>query len=214
MTETTDGTQTETTTTGADKTGAGEGEKATFTQTELNRIVGERAARAGSAAVNALLEKLGVKTPEELATTFAEFRKKQESELSEVEKQKAALEKSESEKKALQEALESEKQARITEKVNNSLRGAAKLAHDANDVVLLIRSNYAEELAKLVTEAGDVDEKGLTDLMAKVRKAKPHLFQTGTPGSPSNAGGRPPDLDTETKKVGLEMLRAQRKSIF
>lgn len=64
----------------------------TFTQADVDQIVGERAKRAGETAVKSLLGKLKFEKPEELEAFLTEARQKADAELSETERLKKALE--------------------------------------------------------------------------------------------------------------------------
>ena len=183
--------------------------EAKFTQADVDRIVGERAQRAAEAATNKLLETLGVKSADELKTVMDAARRRDEADLTEQQRKDKALEKANQERDALQKQLDTEREARKQEKVDSIVRAAAKNAHDANSVLLEIRANHAEALAKVLKDDGTPDERALNDLMSKVKKDRPFLF-SGGPGSPSNAGGRTPDPDAVEEQAARDWLNRLR----
>lgn len=205
------GTTTETVTeNGGGKTpGSETGDKKTFTQDELNAIVGERAKRSAEAAVNKLLETLGMKSPDELKTTLEEKRKRDEAELSETQKKDKVLEKMKADLDAAQLEIQKKDEAHKAVLMNAAIRAAAKGAHDPDDVVKLLRDENADALTKAMNAEGVIDTKALDTLIADLKKKKGYLFGGQTPGSPSNAGGKSAEPDAKVKEQALRDLRRQ-----
>lgn len=208
------GTTTETTTeNGGGKTpGSDIGDKKTFTQDEVNAIVGERAKRSAEAAVNKLLESIGVKSPDELKTTLEEKRKRDEAELSESQKKDKELAKMKADHDAAQLELQKERDARKVEKVDNAIIAAAKGAHNPKLVVSMLRDEQSDALTKALKEDGTVDTAAIDKLIADLRKKEGYLFGGQTPGSPSNNGGKAPEPDAKAKEEARKALKRQIKS--
>lgn len=208
------GTTTETTTeNGGGKTpGSEAGDKKTFTQDEVNAIVGERAKRSAEAAVNKLLESIGVKSPDELKTSLEAARKIEEANLSDSQKRDKELAKMKADHEAAQLELQKERDARKQEKLDTAIVAAAKGAHDPADIVRLLRDEHTDALTKAMNTDGVIDPKILTDLIADLRKKKGYLFGGQTPGSPSNNGGKAPEPDAKMKEQAKLNLRNQLKS--
>lgn len=192
--------------------GSETGDKKTFTQDEVNAIVGERAKRSAEAAINKLLETLGMKSPDELKTTLEEKRKRDEAELSESQKKDKALEKMKADHDAAQAELLKEREARKSEKLDTAIIAAAKGAHNPKLVVSMLRDEQADALSKAVKEDGSIDTSVLDKLIADLKKKEGYLFGGSSPGSPSNAGGKPAEPDAKLKEQGLIALRRQLKS--
>lgn len=85
----------------------GSGDDKTFSQDQVNRLVGDRAVRAGSAKEKEILESLGVESVEDAVKLLEAQRKREDAEKSELEKSKEAKEAAEKrEKEAIARADE------------------------------------------------------------------------------------------------------------
>jgi hypothetical protein len=184
--------------TGGDGGGTGDDKK--FSQADLDRIVGDRAKRAGEAAIAKLLQDLGVEKPEELKARIEAQRKAEDEKKSELEKLQDA------QRKAEEKAAQSEKErdeAR-TERDGILIRHAIELKAvelgfaNARDAYELLLSD--ESLAEVeISEAGKVSgfEKALEELAKSGRlpvKASPGAG-LGTPPRKSSPGAQ-----TQTKE--------------
>ena len=187
------------------------GNARTFSQDEVNAIVGERARRASESAVSELLKSLGFEKPDELKAIVTETRKRKEAEMSEAEKARAEVETVRKQAEELKAALEGERQQRITDRRDNALAQAltAAQAIDADDALIWLRNKAAEDVAAIVREDGTVDPDGITALVAKVRAEKPHYFRPGGPGSPSNKGGEVPTVAINDKAALAAQIAEQ-----
>lgn len=215
MADATDTTNTQTTTTqtGTPPANGGSGTSGQQTQggADPNLInmtsaqLAERLDRAKNTAVTDLLKQLGFDKPEDLKTTVEQFRQAQDAQKSELQKAtddaaklKTRAEQAEAEVKGLA-------QARLDDKLNLAIGAASQggeeygtktlRAHNVDDVIVWAREQSGEDLSKLIDEAGKVDVKAVGELVKKAHKARPHYFQSGGPGSPSNRGGKPPEQD-------------------
>lgn len=164
----------------------------TFTQQELDAIVGERATRAGDAAVKKLLESLGVENAEALKTFVTESKKLQEERLTEAEKQKKAV--ADAEKKVAEAGAKAQT---ALETANTRLMKAAVLAEASKadykispsalqDVWLFVEKEQKATLK--LTEDGEVE--GVAEALKAVLKNRQHLIQPT----------KKPDLDGDKGK--------------
>lgn len=186
----------------------------TFSQADIDRIIQERLARANDAATTKLLESLGVKTLDEAKTTLEAKRKADEESLTEIEKQKKAAEKANADREKLEAELKQERESRRQEKLDQAIRAAAKGAHDPDEIVLFLRKDAGEALAKALKDDGTIDAKAIEPLIADLKKKKAYLFGGQTPGSPSNHGGRAPEPDADAKKEARAALARQMRRTF
>lgn len=129
--------QTQTQTAGTNDANGGGGEaKITFTpeqQKVIDQLLGERAKRAESSGVNALLKELGVEKPDDLKSALDEFKKLKASQLSDLEKAQQAA-------KEAQAKIEAAEKAR-----NDALAHAQTKLMRAAVIAEAVRQNFAEE---------------------------------------------------------------------
>lgn len=208
-TTTTTTTGTTAATTGGQQGQGNAGDAKSYTQAEIDNIVKERLARAEDAHNKKALEKLGVTNLDDAAAIVKKAKEQEEADKSEAQKLIDKIAKLEAEKKAADEKLAAEQQSRMQDKVDTAIQTAAKGAHNAVDVVLLARSQFGEDVAKLVNAEGVIDDKAVTALVDKIKKAKPHMFGSANPGSPSNNGGRTPTPDSKSKDQQRQAMRRQ-----
>lgn len=145
----------------------------TFTQEDVDRIVGERAKRAGDSAVAKFLETLGVKDAEEARAKLKAAADAAQAQLSEAEKLKARNSELEA---AAREATE---RARAT-----AVSAAIKLAAAAQNF------RNPETAAKLIDRAGievadDGTVSGVDAALKALAKAEPYLLK-GKDGADSD----------------------------
>lgn len=167
----------------------GNDDKRTFTQAEVDALIGERAKRAKESGTRAVLEALGIEDVEAAKAALAEAEKLKKEQMSELEKAQADAQKLQDElakTKAEKEAAEAK--ARETAMRAAVMQEAAKANfYDGNDAWLFVDRETLE-----LAEDGTVN--GAEKAVAAVAKAKPHLVKTAgqTPGSPrANGTGRP-----------------------
>jgi hypothetical protein len=174
-----------------------EGER-TFTQADIDRIVGERAKRAEEAAVKRLLEQLGFDTPDAAKAAVTEAKKRADAEMSELEKLQAKLAETEKAAQAAAERASVSERARLLDKRNGEIMTALKDAEHPKDVLVWLDANYPDDLQAVMSDDGTVDDKAVAKLIAKVKQERPGFFKSAGMGSPSLAGGKPPKPDVET----------------
>lgn len=206
-------TTTETTETTPENSGQQPGGQS-FTQADVDRIIGERLKRAESAAMQKLLEKLGAKDEDELTGIVKAQRERDESEKTELQKLQDKLTAAEQKvKEAEERAAQAEQQRRVDNR-NAAIIAALKDAEHPADVLLWLEANAKDELDAVMSDDGTLDEKKIAALVAKARKERPNFFRSGGPGSPSDKDGRVPDGDPRRKQEAAEVNRRHIRSNF
>lgn len=170
----------------------------TFTQAEVDAMLGDRAKRASEASMKKMLEALGVSDLDTAKATLAEAEKLRQSQMSELEKAQKTAEK-------LQAELEAEKAAKadaLAKAAETQLRSAvlAEAAaagfHNPADAWLYIDREKLE-----LTEGGEV--KGAKAVVEAVAKERAYLLKpagaAATPGSPRTQKGSQPAGATPEK---------------
>lgn len=179
----------------------------TFTQADIDRIVGERAKRAKETGIADLLKELGFEKPEDLKAIVANAKKAEDEKKSDIQKLQDEIEKSKQRFEAERQRADSAEAARIADKVNSRIEAFAvkAKAQYPEDVVKFLRENHAEEVKALVGEDGSINDKATEKLLETVKKARPTWFGVTGPGSPSNRDGKPPTPDV-SKQLGDKPL--------
>lgn len=180
-----------------------------FSQSEVNQIAGERAQRAGEAAVNKLLSDLGAKNADELKAAIESAKQAQQARLSELERAQAQIAALQAEADAARstsaEAL-ARANARLMMAEIKQQAARANIRDEAlPDVWPLIQADKTllERLA--VTEQGEVT--GAAEVVADIVKARPHWLRAETKpatGTPPN-GQRRSSNETKPIKVGVKL---------
>lgn len=177
---------------GGNSSGSSNG--ATFTQAQLNEIVGKTRKEARDTAVSDVLKELGLATKDELKSVIEDARKLKQSQMSELEKANALLEAERKEKERLQAERDTERQQRRHDKIFAHIERAATTAkaNDAETVLLYLKEKHGLALNEVMADDGTIDDKKVTALMDKVKTEKPVYFTPSTSvlGSQSNFGGR------------------------
>lgn len=169
-----------------------------LTQKQMDAIVGSRTKEASAAALSTLAKELGYDSVDDMKAAAKEAKERRDKDMSELDKVNKALAKLEAEKAEALALAQTEKAARIADRVNGKIETLARAAKAANpeDVVDFLRGKRADEVAKLVKDDGTVDDKAIEKLVADVKKDRPSWFGVSGPGSPSNKDGRPPQPDS------------------
>lgn len=151
----------------------GEGER-TFTQAQLDAIVGERATRAKGAAISELLGELGLEKADDLKALVKAAKAKQASEQTEAQRLQAQL--------AEAQKREATTTARLRElALINAVQAAAQKVGivDAEVALALIQGAIQFD--------GDGNPQGVEAALTELVKAKPFLkAQSAGSGSPTN----------------------------
>lgn len=170
----------------------------TLTQKQADAIIGSRVKEASAASLSALAKELGYETVDDMKAAAKDAKKRKDDELSELDKATKRAEKAEAEKAEALAVIETEKAARIADKVNGkieALAAKAKAHPPYDDVVLFLRTNHGEALSTAVSPDGVVNEKAIEKLITDTKTARPHWFSATGPGSPSNNNGTAPAPD-------------------
>lgn len=169
-----------------------------LSQEQVNKLVGEARKKGRETGLADLLKELGVDDAAALKTFVADAKQRAEAELTEVQKAQAAREKAEKEAADAKAQLEAEQRARREDRRNGRIAAAADKAGAVDHAdVLAWALGQGDLLTATMNEAGAVDDKAVEKLIADARKAKPHFFKSGGPGSPSQRDGRSPTNDPE-----------------
>lgn len=165
-----------------------------ISQDELNRVAGKARTEGKQLAIKALLEELGLESPDILKTLVKTAKEQEQAQMSEAEKLRKQLEKAEADAKAKDDAIAQSEQAIRNERrdsaVKTALRDANVRKEDAEDAFTLMDKRGL--LDTLLSEDGKVDSKAVEAAVTKFKAEKPAYFAPTSPGSPSNAGGRTP----------------------
>lgn len=175
------------------------GDGKTFSQAEIDALIGDRAKRAKEAGAKAVMDALGIQDIEAAKALIAEATTLRQSQMSELEKAQQAS-------AALQKQLDDEKAAKeaAIARADETLLRSAVLAeaagagfHNPADAWLYVDRSKLE-----LSEDGEV--KGAKAVVEAVAKERGYLVKTGqaapTPGSPRTDRRAAPATATPDKK--------------
>lgn len=168
-------------------TGQGDRQQ-TFTQEDVERVVGERLAR----------ERAKFRDYDDLKTKADQFEKIEAANASDLEK---------ATKKAADEARAAMTETTNTRLVRAEVKAAAAAAsfYDPGDAAALLSAQFK---SVKVDEHGDVDEAAVKALVEELAKAKPHLVKaTNGAARPLPGQGTPPSGSVSGKDAGLAEAR-------
>jgi hypothetical protein len=184
--DSTNGTATDTQPT---KAGQAEPEKL-FSQEDLDKHMGSARKAGKETAIKALLEELELDSPDTLKTLVKRLKEKEESEKSEAQKLADKLVQAEKDLQAEKQArLDSEK-LRLLDKRDSVLKALLSNAHDSEGVLIILKAKYADKVASLILDNGEVDSKEAEKLVSDYKANNAYQFKGDSKGSPSNAEGR------------------------
>jgi hypothetical protein len=190
------------------------GDDKKFTQADVDRIVGERAARAGEAATAKLLESLGVKTPDEIKAALEKIQTLEDAQKSELEKAQGEAAKY----KAQAEKAKSDADAAL-EKANEKLLQSAVLLEaqkqNADDAEFLSVWRELKETPTLreklkQNDAGDFE--GVADAVKEILKLHPKWLKAAKPPTPGTP--RPAQTQAANAQTGTQQQPAFRRGDF
>lgn len=189
----------------------------TFTQAQVDQMVGRRASEAKRAAAKELAEQLGM-TVDEAKTLIEERRQAAEAEKTELQKAQARATAAETERdQARSEKVQADRQALIDRKLL-----AAGVGQNATDQAtaekLLVRARAALAITLPADADADATDAEITETMALIpglKGAPPANGETPKPRAPSGvtAGAQPPAGGQGTQSLlerGAERVRASR----
>lgn len=170
--------------------GAGDGDKKSFTQAELDALFGARAKQAAEKATSDLLTSLGVKSPDEIKTALAKAKELEDAQLSELDKAKRLVE-TEKARADAAEKLQAEAMANANEKLLRAeiLAEASKQGfrdEAVSDVWLVLTSDAK---LKEQVKAGEEGFEGIESVVKAIAKGKPHWLKSN-PKENINAGNQ------------------------
>lgn len=194
--------------------GNNEGEPS-FTQAELDRIVGERAKRAKDVAVKEILEKLGASDVDSLTTLVEEARKRKEAEMSEAEKAQALVEKERARAKQLEDELKQLKASQIAQRRDSAFKTALRNAGATNedDLAILVNAKMSDQLLKVFDDSGNADDGLMEAFIKDVQSKYDNYFATSGAGSPSKSGGTPPSNRAHAIEQAKEEIKRRHGKI-
>lgn len=161
-----------------------------------------RLRRAEESAVKTFLGTLGFDKPDDFKAFIEAAKKREQAEMTDAERLKAELETERQKSAAALETAQKAEARRIEAIRDSAIRIAAQAANAKvpDDVLMYART---QDLGALVSDDGEPDVKAIAKLIDTVKKDRAHWFGnggSGTPGSPSNAGGTTPDQDKKAKQ--------------
>lgn len=184
----------------------------TFTQADVDRIVGERAKRAKESGIADFLKELGFEKPDDLKSLVTDARKRQEDELSEAEKLNQKLVATEKKLQEAEAAAQQAVQSAREEKRNSAILAALTIAEKPQSVLNLLLVEHASKVAEVMGEDGALDSKKIEALAKTAQTDYPGMFKKTGPGSPSHAGGTTPTGE-QTEAARKANLRRVRRSV-
>lgn len=184
------------------QTGGNTNAEAKFTQTDLDRLIGEARQKASDTARKKVYEEIGVDDPLTDKELLAAAKAKREADKTEAQKAVAAAAKEKERADKAEAELAAERQQRIIDRRDRAIEAAATAARAEipSDVLAWAEKHAPDALAKTVDSDGLVAEKGVKDLLEACRKARPGWFKAGGVGSPGHGGGRARDLGADAEK--------------
>jgi PAS domain-containing protein len=181
----------------------GDGEKR-FSQADVDRIVGDRAKRAGKSAVTDFLKSLGFEKPDELKTLVEAQRQAAEKEKTDLQKAEEKAQEEERKRQALETQLQQERLDRAIEREAQALGFA-----DVTDATALVD--------RALIETGDDGAiTGVKEALEKLLEAKPHLKRQGDSEDPPDPKGSVPPSppgDKKPKKMTDDERRKKAASV-
>ncbi len=180
-----------------DKTGDTGTPGQTFTQDDIDRIVGERAKRAAEKALADFVQGMGFEKADDVKSLVEAEKQRKEQEMSEVEKLQAELEKERAATKAAKEAAEQAAQTVIDQRRDSAILTALKDAERPQSVLNLLKAEQSDMVAAILNDDNVVQDKPLAALVEKAKADYGGMFKTGGPGTGSHAGGTPPTAERQ-----------------
>lgn len=177
----------------------------TFTQADVDRIIGDRLKRAEDSVLKRFLGDIGVETPDALKELVKAQKAAAEASKTETQRWEERLTALTSERDTYKAQLEQLSAARRDDKRTAALSGALRdaKATDVDDLVVLVKAKYSADLDGILGDDETVKAEALTKLVETVRGNHARFFVSSTPGSPSNTGAKTPDRKAELIKAVL-----------
>lgn len=165
--------------------------------------------RAGRKAVNDFLESLGLTDIDALKATLEDGKKLARDKQTEQERVSSDLEAAQTANAELKQKIaEHEQKATETQqkldrqRTDTAILTAANGAKRPDDVLLWARSPDGQKyLDQVLDDDNNVVGGKVKELVEACQKARPEWFGGRTPGSPSNAGAKPPQQTMDKRKI-------------
>jgi alanyl-tRNA synthetase len=181
--------------------------EATFTQADVDRIVGERAKRAQEAAINKMLTELGFERPDDLKALVTDAKKRKDAEMSELEKAQVAIDAANKKAKEAEDRYQQAQQEMLNRERKQAFLKATRDSGGSNpdDLFILVQAKHQSEFVSVFGDDAIPDESKMKTFMKQVQSSFPAYFGTSGAGSPSNSNGVAPTSQQETEKTVQQM---------
>ena len=173
----------------------------TFTQADLERILGERLKRAEESNNKKFLEALGIDSLDTAKKLIAAQQQREESEKTELQKLQEKLAAAESATQEAQAQALAAQQERMKDKRDSAIMAAFRESRSSKPdaVLILMEKSHSSLIEAVADKDGKIDEGAMKTLVETARKTHPELFGGSGPGSPTNRNGQPPQPDKAAK---------------
>lgn len=169
----------------------------TFTQEQVNALIGDRLERAKGSWTKSLLEGLGVDSLDTLKARLApptqgETPKPDQAATEQLQRLTDSVKEAERKATEAETRLQSLLAERTKEKRDGAILEALGKGRstDPKRVLILLGAEHAPLVDKVLKEDGTADAAALDALVKAAQENYKQLFTGSGPGSPSNAGGR------------------------
>lgn len=180
---------------------------AKFTQEDIDRIAGDARKEGRTKAIKDLLSELGFEKADDLKSLIADARKRQEAELSEVDKAKKEAEVETKRREALEAELNQVRAEQRQDRLERAVEVALQAANAKRPKDVLDLMKVRGKLDGLLTDEGQVNDKAVTAAIADFKKDNAEYFGSFAPGSPSNAGAKPPSPSEKDLEAARQQLK-------
>jgi hypothetical protein len=180
-----------------------------FTQDDVNRLVGKTRKEAREAAKLALLEELGIDDLSAIKTVLKQAKEREDAELSETQKLERELQAERQRAAQIEADMQRLRDEQVASKREAAFKQAVTKAggQDVNRLFILVNAEKSADFTNLFDEQGVVDDKSMDAFIKQVQADYSNYFATAGAGSPSNAGGIAPSSQTNQKDLEKELKR-------
>lgn len=181
-------------------------------QTVVNKLVGEARKKGRDSGKKEILEELGLEDEDALKQLVEAAKKREQEEMSELERLQAEHERTqkklEEEQRRAEELLQQHRIDRRDTRFLQKLNSAG--ATNPDRLLVLVKAEQGEALGAAMDEEGNIDDKALEALVKKAETDMPEFFKTRGGGSPSSRDGRAggnPKVREDAKKQSWRRAR-------
>lgn len=190
----------------------------TFTQEQVNALIGDRLERAKGSWTKSLLEGLGVDSLDTLKARLApppqgEPPKPDQAATEQLQKLADSVKEAERKAAEAEQRLQALQAERTKEKRDGAILEALGKGRstDPKRVLILLGAEQPELVTKVLKEDGTADAAALEALVKAAQDSYKQLFIGAGPGSPSNANGRTVSPGGDAKRTAtvnqVELIR-------